>query len=871
MEYFDFDEASYDSQSLVREDDIASDKFEIDEGDAAANYNSFLQDEPIDFSNDPPNQGLEEHQLVDVPNSLLDNGVYPMRRAREPCDFCRHMNLDCFVAKSGVMRQSGCTCCISLWRECSFTKQVEAPGRFLDTLHPIAENIDNTTGGLTGKKALKSHSYIAEEADGQSRKSNSRLSREAVRILKTWLLDHSAYPYPTDQEKDELKQRTGLKRTQICNWLANARRRGKVRAPPRSSSPAAPGAVDIPGQQQRRDVATMTPLERWKHSPPENEPAATSDIIRALNNTSLDPERPRSFHPGHVRSHSRKTGSSNDSSHDNSNLFNAPSVSSHETSQSASRSSLSDLSFASAFSHRSSLGSFGSMERKERRRRRKPSLPVNPFNQQKTRNARIFQCTFCTDTFQTKYDWQRHEKSLHLALEKWTCSPLGGVAFIGGAHRCVFCMAIDPDMDHLESHNYSACQEKTSAERSFYRKDHLNQHLRLMHNVKFLSSMDAWRSSITELKSRCGFCGISLSTWKDRVDHLASHFKNGSNMTQWRGDWGFEPFILGLVENAMPPYLIGHDQKTLNPFKPSSAAGKAPGLVVAEDANCFIRLKHELTAFVHNQVAAGVVPSDQMIQDEARMIIYGTDDRWHQTCADNPVWLSFLKRDTGLEVVPGSDHIQLSDLGMQPPFATTDGLRQPPVETNLLARSACRSQQPFSPMAPPSGFHSPALPGTSRSSVPASAPGSSIGSYAENSGTMLIRPQSGLSSDWGSSVSAGPTAFSTPLSASVDPFVQMGFDPEFLQQLNSRYDEMPLEELQGLGFGGDGGNDNDFISHEHEAQVAVSTAQPLAPSKMASAPIPIPSPKQNEVYMSDAGPDPNHSLAQDLYFSGRNV
>ncbi|PWY88767.1 homeobox and C2H2 transcription factor [Aspergillus sclerotioniger CBS 115572] len=825
MEYFDFDEASYDSHA--REDDVASDNIELDENEAVENFNALFQEQSLEFPNDLPEQD----------SGTLDNGVQPMSRSKDPCDFCRHMGLDCFVAKSGVMRQSGCTCCISLYRECSFT-HAPARGKFLDTLHPINENAYIHTGGLTGKKALKSLSYIAEDVDSRARKSNSRLSREAVRILKTWLQEHSEHPYPTEHEKDELQQRTGLKRIQISNWLANARRRGKVRpAPP--SNPSATGAIDIPGQQGV-DVAYMTPLERWKHSPPENEPAATSDILRALVSTDLNHERQRSSRPGHVRSLSRKTGSSNDSSHANSNLLHAPSVSSQETSRSASRSSLSDLSFASAFSHRSSLGSFGSMERKERRRRRKPSLPVNTFNQQKARSARIYQCTFCTDCFQTKYDWQRHEKSLHLALEKWTCSPLGGVVSIDGTNRCVFCMAVNPNNDHLESHNYSTCQEKTPAERSFYRKDHLNQHLRLMHNVKFDPSMDAWRSTMVELKSRCGFCGLGLTTWKDRVDHLASHFKNGSTMAQWQGDWGFEPFVQSLVENAMPPYLIGGEQKTLNPFKPPTSE-EMSGLARPEDANCYGRLQRELTAYIHNQMAVGVIPTDRMIQDQGRQIIYGSDDLWNQTCADNPVWLSLLKRDAGVEIIPGSEHIQFADLGMRPPFAASDGLRQPPAETNLSARSLYPQQRTFSPLTPSSGLQSPAFM-NGRSSAAASAPGSSTGSYAESSSFLPSRPYSRLSADWGGSLSAGAVSLSTPLSGSVDQFVQMGFDPDFLKQLNERYDELPLDDLQGLSF-------EDSIRREAGEQHPAG--KPLPVTNPTSVPIAIPSTRSPDVFMPD--------------------
>ncbi|PYH39505.1 putative homeobox and C2H2 transcription factor [Aspergillus neoniger CBS 115656] len=852
MEYFDFDEASYGSN--VREDDVASDNLEFDENEAAENYNAIFQEQSLEFPND--------NDLPEQDAGELDNGVYPMSRAEEPCDFCRHMNLDCFVAKSGVMRPNGCTCCISLYRECSFT-HARAPGKFLDTLHPISENTYIHTGGLTGKKALKSLSFIAED-DGRARKSKSRLAREAVRILKAWLQEHWEHPYPTEQEKDELQQRTGLKRMQISNWLANARRRGKVPPGPRNSS--ATGAINIPGQKGV-DVTYMTPIERWKHSPPENEPAATSDILRALVTTDLKHDRQRASRPGHVRSLSRKTGSSNDSSHANSNLFHAPSVSSQETSQSATRSSISDLSFASAFSHRSSLGSFGSMERKERRRRRKPSLPVNTFNQQKARNARIYQCTFCTDCFQTKYDWQRHEKSLHLALEKWTCSPLGGVAFIDDANRCVFCMAVDPNDDHLESHNYSICQEKTPAERSFYRKDHLNQHLRLMHNVKFNSSMNAWRSTLTEFKSRCGFCGLSLTTWKDRVDHLASHFKNGSTMAQWQGDWGFEPFIQGLVENAMPPYLIGGEQKTLNPSRPPNAA-QSTNLLQPEDANCYRRLQRELTAYIHNQRAAGTIPTDRMIQDEGRRIIYGSDDPWNQTCADNSTWLSLLKRDTGLEVLPGSEHIQLSDLGMRPPFAAADGLRQAPAETSMLSSPLYPRQGTFSPVTPNSGLQSPAFMGHGRSSFAASAPGSSTGSYAESSGFLPSRPYSRLSADVGSTLSAGIASLNTPLSGSVDQFVQMGFDPEFLQQLNERYDELPLDDLQGLCFEESSRRESEVGARNVGQHQVEPTGKALPFSTPVSAPITIPGMRSSDVFVSDTGPNEELAPTTDLGYSG---
>ncbi|EAW07276.1 putative homeobox and C2H2 transcription factor [Aspergillus clavatus NRRL 1] len=853
MEYFDFDGASYGSQA--RDDDVASNTFEIDESDATANCDSLLLEQPLDFSN----QMQEQNPLAQKIESLPDNGqchdTLPIFRAKVPCDFCRHMNLECFVVIRGVL-QNGCTCCISLYRECSFT-HAKVPGKFMDTLHAISENVDIPTGGPTGRKTLKSLTGMttSEDKEGRGRKSSSRLSRDAVRILKTWLLEHLDHPYPSEDEKDELKRRTGLKRTQISNWLANARRRGKGQPSPLSTCSAS-GAIDIPGQRQQQqqhpNIALMTPLERWKYSPPENEPAATSDILRALVNTPLDSTR----QSGHVRSLSRKE-SSNDSSHANSNIFKAPSNSSLGTSRSASRSSVSDLSFASAFSHRSSLESFGSMDRKDRRRRRKPSTALNPFNQQKARSARIFQCTFCTDSFATKYDWQRHEKSLHLALEKWTCSPHGGVVYVNGANRCVFCMASDPDTDHLESHCYSTCQEKTVAERTFYRKDHLNQHLRLMHNVKFNSYMAQWQSTTTELKSRCGFCGTTLSTWKDRVEHIAAHFKNGAEMAQWQGDWGFEPFVQGLVENAMPPYLIGQERKTLDPYTTSRSFGPssrtlndaAPRLSEPDDANCFHRLQRELTAFIHSNVAEGIIPTDQMIQDHARTVIYSNADPWNQTCADNAVWLSILKRDAGLEMVPEAEKFELDNIDMQPPFAMHGGLRQPPVEKNVLARSIC-SKMPLKPENFSPALQSPAFPGTGRSSVAASMPGSSAASYVGSFGAAPSGVNSGLSTDWGSNLSAGvSSSFATPVSGSVsvDPFVQMGFEPEFLQQLNNRYGEMQLDDMEGIMFDMEKGRDTEVVPESDVYKMSSTADDGIPASNVGSAPSKILNPGQTGV------------------------
>lgn len=247
--------------------------------------------------------------------------------------------------------------------------------------------------------------------------------------------------------------------------------------------------------------------------------------------------------------------------------------------------------------------------------------------------------------------------------------------------------------------------------------------------------------------------------------------------------------------------MIDYEWRSPNPWTTVQAQGDGttPRLNVPDDANCYDRLSHELTAYIHHQTAEGLIPTDQMIQAEARRVIYGCDDPWNQTCADNPVWLGILKRDTGLQSAMNNDRIQYSDLGLQPPFAVDGGLRNPPPETNILARAVCPGALP-SPAVSSPGLRSPAYPGTGFSSAGPSGTGSLSGSYVGSAG-MISADVPAFSSDWGSSVPGNASASSAPAEGSADPLVQMGFDPDFLQRLNDSYSELTPPELEDLPLG----------------------------------------------------------------------
>lgn len=725
MEYFNFEDASHALPPLDL-DDCSSLHGEANEQEATDCYESLFFDKSNALAADQPASAARRIVKLKLVNNVEIEAIphtsdlstdYPMFRAKESCDLCARMGLDCFLATRGTLI-TGCTCCISLYRECSFVHS-KIPKGYVSTFPGITEDQQVCEGTITERrKAMRSME------EGRGRKTGARFPRDAVKILKQWLAEHADHPYPNEREKDELKQVTGLKRSQISNWLANARRRGKVRPASGPSSPML-GAIDIPQRREQPDIADLNPLDRWKASPPENEPASMTAIARAVTATPL-PVRNSSVsslqgsRPG-SRPSSKKASSEDDSSF---SMFRAPSVSSFETRESSN----SDLTFASSRSNRSK-GSFASSQDR-RRRRRAPTTQRAATQQAKSRSARIFQCTFCTDSFPAKYDWQRHEKSLHLALERWTCCPSGGTTIdaLTGVEICVFCREANPSADHLEMHNFTACQEKTLQERTFYRKDHLSQHLKLMHNAKVHSHMDSWKSTTNEIKSACGFCPSKFTTWQQRADHLAAHFRNGADMSMWSNGWGFEPYVERLVENAIPPYLIGYERMTMEPYvaraQATSSSNTPSGLTngtsadssepdqMTKDSNCWGRLEQELTKFVSQQKAAGRVPSDKEIQAHARMIIFEDTDPWNWTCADNQQWLDAFKYQQGLT---GSTAQNLAEVPIMAPYVIPGGLKSRPTTAGNAPHATLRRSESSSADTGPldgggKGSNNPATP-----------------------------------------------------------------------------------------------------------------------------------------------------------------
>jgi hypothetical protein len=160
-----------------------------------------------------------------------------------------------------------------------------------------------------------------------------------------------------------------------------------------------------------------------------------------------------------------------------------------------------------------------------------------------------------------------------------------------------------------------------------------------------------------------------------------------------------------------------------------------------------------------------------------------------------------LKRDCGLEEVPDSEHLELNDLGMQPPFA--GAIQRPPLETNPMAghlrKSWLSKASLHSRTGSMSGMHSPGFASSGFHSAAPSMPGSLTGSFVGSTGVSSGANIPGLSSGWASSLSAADQSSSAPASAVVDPFAGMDFDMDFLEQFNDPYPAMTQDLAAGIG------------------------------------------------------------------------
>ena len=78
-----------------------------------------------------------------------------------------------------------------------------------DYRHPYGGMPPYPNGGLNFDTA-------GDYVDGKQKKRRGNLPKPVTDILRMWFADHIAHPYPTEDEKQILMQRTGLTISQVC-------------------------------------------------------------------------------------------------------------------------------------------------------------------------------------------------------------------------------------------------------------------------------------------------------------------------------------------------------------------------------------------------------------------------------------------------------------------------------------------------------------------------------------------------------------------------------------------------------------------------------------------------------------------------------
>ncbi|CAG8302723.1 unnamed protein product [Penicillium salamii] len=457
------------------------------------------------------------------------DGAY---RPPVPCAHCRRHRLQCLIIRTTSANpnpRTSCSSCVALFRECSLAKGEKRHPSGFETLSPVLGHLH---GVPEDENAMGTN-----PENGEERKEPRQFVRKGARVLREWFYHNQEYPYPTEAQKTQLSLDTGFSQKRISTWFANARRRQKQKI--QSSGIPSTSRTRAGSPMVKSTLSSLTPMERWQASPPEDEPVPETAIQNAISNSTDtdDSFDPFQFDPSGVE------------------FFDFDESSSHlasSVSSIGSKASETSDSGSSAWSHHS-LGDSGLSSQLP-----KASRPKRIRGRQRATGDYHYQCTFCAQSFKKKHDWSRHEKSVHLTLDSWICTPdLSNVqqAFDLQSSECAFCDTLFPTPAHWDEHDFNVCVTKPVTERSFSRKDYLWQHLRKFHGCTKLpiSDLDAWRGSGANVESRCGFCGCSLSTWAARAEHLADHFKKGSRMDEWEGHWGFDASTMSVLRNAVIP------------------------------------------------------------------------------------------------------------------------------------------------------------------------------------------------------------------------------------------------------------------------------------------------------------------------------
>ncbi|KAF1833441.1 hypothetical protein BDW02DRAFT_589648 [Decorospora gaudefroyi] len=370
----------------------------------------------------------------------------------------------------------------------------------------------------------------------------SRIPLEAKQILED---EFMANPYPCSWEMDIIAHQANLEVKKVRNWFNNTRARKRVGdgdSWPTTEEEPDYGTRLLKTKLSKDSLETLDKQADCVVQPPQpplavylaqsyqEEAVELSAVQAAIDDGSFD-------------------GSSQDDEWSATGQGRRGSL---ITSIASSEGTAPTTYTVSSSGSRSNISSFGRDRRRGRRRmawKESPRQAINGVNSAGEPQKDLpFFCTFCPRAFKTKYEWIRHEDSVHALRTTWICCDTKPSAVL---LACPFCGQANPDDDHMAGHKYQQCRSKPESQRTFYRRDHFIQHL---HHVHFANSKHPsvrvgcqarllaaeghnfgckdlamkWRRFGAPMKLddpmlHCGFCGKKSKDWSERCEHVAEH------------------------------------------------------------------------------------------------------------------------------------------------------------------------------------------------------------------------------------------------------------------------------------------------------------------------------------------------------------